>query len=258
MTQFFNTLAQRILGSWARRMPPGSPSKRFLVDAALWHLEDVAYARLKENGFRPGCVIDVGAHEGKWTISTKNIFFEAPFIMFEARDEMRGELERVASSYPNVQFYVALLGPKESPGETFFRGQGSGSSRYRERSDAQMTSTEVPMTTLDKVLPATLTGPLFLKLDVQGGELDVLRGAKGTLAKTEVVQLEVALLPYNEGAPTASEVVTFMDEQGFTIYDIAGFVRPNKKDLAQIDVIFVRKESNLRPDRFHFADPRTT
>ena len=78
-----------------------------------------------------------------------------------------------------------------------------------------------------------------------------------TLAKTEVVQLEVALLPYNEGAPTSNQVITFMDEQGFAIYDIAGFVRPNQKDLAQIDVIFVRKESKLRPDRFHFADPRT-
>jgi hypothetical protein len=48
-----------------------------------------------------------------------------------------------------------------------------------------------------------------------------------------------------------------MDERGFVIYDIAGFVRPNQKDLAQIDVIFVRKDSKLRPDRFRFADPRT-
>jgi len=53
------------------------------------------------------------------------------------------------------------------------------------------------------------------------------------------------------------QVITFMDERGFAIYDIAGFVRPNQKDLAQIDVIFVRKDSKLRPDRFRFADPRT-
>ena len=83
----------------------------------------------------------------------------------------------------------------------------------------------------------------------------MLRGADAALKKTEVVQLEVALLPYNEGAPTPLEVFNFMDELGFAIYDIAGFVRPNARDLAQIDVIFVRKDSKLRPERFHFADP---
>ena len=257
MAEFLHSFAQRIVGAWARRMPAGSPSKRLLVDAVFWQLEEVTYSRLKEKGFRPSCVIDIGAHEGKWTRSTKAIFSDASFIMIEARDEMREDLERTVTALSDVSFHIALLGPKESPGETFFRAQGSASSLYRERSDARMTATKVPMTTLDKILPASLNAPLFLKLDVQGSELDVLRGANATLAKTEVAQLEVALLPYNEGAPTSNQVITFMDERGFAIYDIAGFVRPNQKDLAQIDVIFVRKDSRLRPDRFRFADPRT-
>ena len=176
--------------------------------------------------------------------------------MVEAREEMRPDLERTAAAFRDVDVHIALVGPKDSPGGvTFFRAQGSASSLYRERSDAPMTPITVPMTTLDKILPPSLASPLFLKLDVQGGELDVLRGAEAALKKTEVVQLEVALLPYNEGAPTPLEVFNFMDGRGFAIYDIAGFVRPNARDLAQIDVIFVRKDSKLRPERFHFADP---
>jgi len=54
--------------------------------------------------------------------------------------------------------------------------------------------------------------------------------------------------------PTSAEVIAFMDERGFAIYDIAGFIRPNCKDLAPVDIIFVRKESALRPDRFRFTD----
>ena len=249
MTQFLGTFTQRIVGSLARRLPTGSPSKRLLVETVLWQLEEVAYSRLQNTGFKPSCVIDIGAHLGQWTRSTKNIFPDTPFIMIEAREELRPDLERAAAAFRDVDVHIALLGTKDSPGGvTFFRAQGSASSLYRERSDA-------PMTTLDKILPASLAWPLFLKLDVQGGELDVLRGADAALKKTEVVQLEVALLPYNEGAPTPLEVFSFMDGLGFAVYDIAGFVRPNARDLAQIDVIFVRKDSKLRPERFHFADP---
>src|SRR5262249_51037160 len=117
MTGFFHTLLQRILGAWAKRMPSGSPDKRLFVDAALWHLEEVVYSRLKEKGFRPGCVIDIGAHQGKWTRSTKDIFDDVPFIMFEARDEARPDLERTASTLSDVSFHIALLGSKESRGE---------------------------------------------------------------------------------------------------------------------------------------------
>ena len=174
--------------------------------------------------------------------------------MIEARDEMRPDLEQTAAEYTNVEFHLALLGPNEIEAVTF-HSQGSASSVYRERSDAQMATTTIPMTTLDKIVTDSAKSPLFLKLDVQGSELDILRGGYITLNKSEVVQLEVALLPYNEGAPTSIEVLNFMDERGFAVYDIAGFVRPNGCDLVQMDVIFVRKDSVLRPNSFSFLGP---
>jgi hypothetical protein len=45
-----------------------------------------------------------------------------------------------------------------------------------------------------------------------------------------------------------------MDAHGFAIFDIVGFVRPNRINLVQIDVIFVAKSSSLRPDFFRFRD----
>ena len=66
------------------------------------------------------------------------------------------------------------------------------------------------------------------------------------------MQLEVALLNYNESAPQAAEVISFMDSKGFAVFDIAGFVRPKGIELVQLDIIFVKKESSLRPSFFHF------
>jgi hypothetical protein len=97
-----------------------------------------------------------------------------------------------------------------------------------------------------------LREPLSLKLDIQGAELECLRGGDATLGKTEVVQLEVALLNCNETAPQAAEVITFMNSKDFAMFDIARFVRPNGINLVQIDIIFVRKTSNVRPDFFSF------
>ena len=97
-----------------------------------------------------------------------------------------------------------------------------------------------------------LKTPLLVKLDVQGAELDVLTGGSCTLALAEVVQLEVALMNFNEGAPDMNTVIKFMAERGFLFFDICGFIKPDPKYLSQIDVLFVRKDSKLRQDNFVF------
>src|ERR1700730_2471256 len=158
MSASLHLFYQRIISSLASRLPAGSPSKQLMVESVLGQLEDVAYSRLRDSGFRPGCVIDIGAHVGRWTKSTKVIFPDTPFLMIEARDEMRSDLERTAAKFTNVEFRMALLGPGEIEAVTFHR-QGSASSLYRERSDTPMVATTIPMTTLDKIVPGSVKAP---------------------------------------------------------------------------------------------------
>ena len=87
---------------------------------------------------------------------------------------------------------------------------------------------------------------------MQGSELDILERGQTALAAAEVVQLEVALLQYNEGAPLAHKVIEFMVSKGFLFFDIGGFVRPKPLNLVQMDVLFVKKDSNLRQNFFDF------
>jgi FkbM family methyltransferase len=173
--------------------------------------------------------------------------------MIEARQEQEPILQRACRKLPDVDYVIALLGSKPSK-SVQFQVSGTGSSIYAERSDAPKVPRAMPMQTLDDVVARfnRPVPPLFLKLDIQGGELECLRGGKATLLKSEVIQLEIALLNYNEGAPQAAETIEFMDAQGFSIFDVAGFVRPNGINLVQIDVIFVAKTSKLRPDFFRF------
>ena len=159
----------------------------------------------------------------------------------------------MCSEVPAAKFEISLLG-REDGRETPFNVMERGSSLYSERSNAPRTQIALKTQTLDSVLRRYphLGTPLLLKLDVQGAELDVLAGGSQTLASTEVVQLEVALMHYNEGAPDIISVVNFMDEHDLVFFDVCGFVKPDPRYLSQIDLLFVRRNSNLRTDHFTF------
>ncbi len=104
------------------------------------------------------------------------------------------------------------------------------------------------MITIDElVAQERAEGPFVIKLDVQGAELDALAGAASTLTRTALVQLETLLLPFYEGAPQLGDVVSFMRETGFVVYDVADLgYRPLDGALAQVDLLFVPEASVLR------------
>ena len=63
----------------------------------------------------------------------------------------------------------------------------------------------------------------FVKLDVQGAELDILKGGEKTIKNTKYVLIEASLVEYNQGAPLVGEIVDKMREYGFCILDITEY-----------------------------------
>lgn len=225
-------------------------SKRHLLTEALATLPDVTYERLRDHGFRPKTIIDVGAWHGEWATSVAHTFPETRIVMFDALEDNRPYLEQITG--PHFSYEICVLAA-ESGLERTFSVSGTGSSLYPERSDAQRSTTKVITKTLDEVLASRgVLEPILLKLDVQGAELEILIGGTNTLERSEVVQLEVALLKYNEGAPDFADVVSFMNDRDFKLCEIASFIRPTGRHLTQIDAIFARANSQLRPDFFNF------
>lgn len=223
---------------------------RTLVGGRDIPAEEQAYLRLREKGFRPASIVDVGAYEGHWTRMARQVFADVPVLMVEAQEAKRPFLDAVVAELSGTSYAQALLGRTAGQAIEFFEME-TGSSMFPERSNANRTSRTVETVTLDS-LTEGMTGPIFLKADVQGAELEVLRGGTETLKKCEILQLEVAVAAYNEGAPTMLEVLAFLAERDFAPFDIGGLVRPNGIDLAQMDLLFVRRGSKLRTDFFTF------
>lgn len=79
----------------------------------------------------------------------------------------------------------------------------------------------------------------MLKVDVQGAELDALRGATGELARIDCVKLEFNFAPMYDGQTRLPELFAFMDEHGFRRF-LQLDLRIGKQTVQCCDFVFLR------------------
>jgi FkbM family methyltransferase len=204
-------------------------------------------------GFRPKGILDIGAFEGAFALTAQYFFPQAPILMFEAQPGMEVHLKAIARQVPHMEYRIQLLGAERRQDVPFHHVNAavhsSGSSLYDEQTSYPRQTIRLSMRTLDDVM-AEFQGREFdmLKIDVQGADLDVLRGGLRTLAGIEVLVIELSVLEYNKGAPLMAEVMAWLSGQGFAPFDLFPVSRvPPVGALLQIDAIFLRRESGLWP-----------
>ncbi len=222
---------------------------RFDLPSMEWSLEN-----MRRLGFRPRGVVDIGAYKGEWTEMARKILPEAAFLMLEAQESQREILEQVKSrNGSRVDYRIALLGPENRDGVDFHHYDiaPTGASVLVAQAGAPARAVKRKMETLDSVLRQQgFRQPEFIKIDVQGYELEVLRGGRETLNAAEAIVMEVSLLELYKGNPLLHEVVAFMHERGFLCYDIPTLMRrPKDRTLWQVDMIFVKASSPLVKDK---------
>jgi hypothetical protein len=114
----------------------------------------------------------------------------------------------------------------------------------------------MPMTTLDVLVRRlSFPCPALIKLDLQGFEMDALKGAGECLRNAQALLLKLSFFRFQRGAPLAGEMTHFLGQHGFRIYDIPGlWSRPLDGALAQGDFLFLRDGHPLFADECWSAD----
>lgn len=119
------------------------------------------------------------------------------------------------------------------------------SSAYNLKHGAQVEQTfMVPTEPLDKLV-TNLPPPYLIKIDVEGAELEVLKGSIQTLEHTCAVVVETSVAKKYEGGAEFSDIVCFMKAHGFAVFDILSGCNRNGR-LYQVDLVFVKSNSPLR------------
>lgn len=226
-------------------------AKDALVRHAFRSYEHLTYNRLRRNGMRVATIVDVGAYRGDWSRMIRSVFPAARIHMVEAQPELAATVSSVAHELGNAVAHSALLSSTDGE-QVPFHVMGTGSSMRRENSTTAADTVLLRTRTLDGLLAEETEEPLFLKLDVQGAEIDILKGGSEALGRADYVQLEVAFQAYNEGAPMLADVMEFMLGQKFLATEMVGFSRP-AEHLVQADFLFARDGDVLRPRRFDFG-----
>ncbi len=209
-------------------------------------------------GFIPGTVVDVGAAYGSFTRACCAAFPTCSVVMVEPIAEYRPHLEPLVRSIPGARLVEAAAAATSGSVTIHVHTDLVGSSLFLEdeETDVNGLPREVATTTLDALdRAAAFTPPVLVKLDVQGAELDVLRGAERVLGATELIILETSLFRVFRGGPLLHEVVEYLARKGFVAYDVAGLqYRPLDGALIQVDLAFVRDAGRFRA-RHTYAKP---
>lgn len=202
----------------------------------------------------PAVVLDVGANIGQFAHGLREAGYRGRIVSFEALPDVHAELSRVASRDP--QWTVApcaALGSASGVAEMNVAGNVASSSLLSmlpahasaAPESVYVRRDQVKIVRLDELAASILppTGDVYLKIDTQGYEREVLAGATGLLPRVTAMQLELSLVPLYEGAPLFMEMIQLAERLGFELFNVApGFRDDRIGRLLQMDGFFVRAD----------------
>ena len=195
---------------------------------------------LKLNGYYPDAILDIGAYHGHWTTQIKlAIYPDAEYHLFEAIDYR--ELDRFTNKYN-----VVLSSQREVV--NWYEMKNTGDSFCREKTRFFADCNVIQRETVDlNSFAEKFVGKknLLIKIDCQGAEIPILKGASEILLKTDFIVMELPLFGvYNEGVASFGDHIRYMESIGFLPYDVVESHYMNGFNM-QIDMLFINKNHSF-------------
>lgn len=196
-------------------------------------------------------VLDVGANAGQYAQRLRGAGYAGRIVSFEPLSEAFGALERAAAGDPAWETHRLALSDADGDAEIHVSANSWSSSLLKMGERHLASAPESAYVGAEKVATARLDSIWddvvragerpFLKLDVQGFEMHVLRGAESHLGELAGVQAELALVHLYEGDSLWHDVVDHLERRGFELAGLEpGFEDPYSGRMLQADGIFVR------------------
>jgi len=215
---------------------------RYRVAAASEHSDAIRFCGANT-------LIDAGANKGQFSLAFRRLRPRAKIIAFEPLPNAAEVFERVFFRDPSATLIRAALAAREGTAEFHVADRADSSSLLRPGSgqarafDVRPSQTiEVPTKRLDDCVDlTTLEPPILLKIDVQGGELGVLKGC-AALGLLDFIYVELSFVELYENQPLYDEVCEFLNAHGFAVRGLFNQVSTPDFGPTQVDVLFKRQQ----------------
>jgi FkbM family methyltransferase len=199
-----------------------------------------------QNYFNPEKILDIGANIGQFYLDCVEIYPNAYYHLIEGNDYCEENLKNL-----NVDYSIILLSDVEKEVDFYIRKHEikcTGNSIYREKTnffkEDEIEIIKKKTSTLTSIFSDTNFD--LIKIDVQGSELDIIKGGLNIVKNAKGIILEVSLTEYNEGSPLKNEVIEFMDSIGFYPSETIGYNgHPETQEQIQEDILFLPKKNKI-------------
>lgn len=197
-------------------------------------------------------VIDVGANTGQYADSLRQQGYEGKFLSFEPLSEEFVQLSEKASQDPKWNCKHLALGSYNGLCQMNRAGNSYSSSilPMLERhvanapDSAYIGKETVSIARLDSFEQECIgeNDRIYLKIDTQGYEMEVLKGCDRILDKVDVIELELSVVPLYDRQVLYQNMIHYLDILGFDLVWIErGFSDQTTGETLQFDGIFLRK-----------------
>ncbi len=219
--------------------------RRGLLHGVAAAVEHAAVVR----AISPRTILDVGANRGQFSLLALREAPWASIYAFEPLLEAANCFDRLMGKFDQVKFFRTALACDRGVAKMHVSGS-SDSSSLLEISSLQMRhfpgteevgTEEVPIGALsDFISSEKMVSPSLLKIDVQGGELGVLKSATALFPNLDWIYVEASFVQLYEGQPLADEVVAYLAEFGFAIQGVHNVSYAKSGKALQADFLFGR------------------
>ncbi|WP_337042632.1 FkbM family methyltransferase [Emticicia sp. 17c] len=199
-------------------------------------------------------LLDVGGFVGTYGEEAREMGYKGELISFEPIKASFDKLKSKADKDPKWSCQNIGFGTKSEALTINIAGNFASSSllgMHKNHTDlapdtAYQATETIQIRRLDEVITPEIAQKyqsIYLKIDVQGYELNVLAGATALLPYIQVVQAEISFVPLYEQGPLYHEVISKLDSLGFELFTILPELKdPKNGRLMQGEGIFVRKQ----------------
>ena len=192
-------------------------------------------------------VIDVGANKGQFALAVNAAYPQANIYSFEPLPEVFLELQKNCEHNARCKTFNTALGSQTGQIKFYKTGYSLASSalrpsRFHEVNTDYSTDVsiiEVPVRRLDELEEAiNFCSPVLLKLDVQGFEKEVIKGADMVLKKIDFILIEVSFVSMYDNEPLFMEMHDFLSSLGFVLITPLSAFQNSDLQILQLDLLY--------------------
>lgn len=244
--QMLSTLKRQLI-MWIQKASPKGifalKVKDLFLSDDVEHLHRAVILLKRYFDVSSGVIVDVGAADGRVSKYFADHFPQCDVKSYEPDTESYKEALLRLEKVSNVEIFNLALGDSDTDLRFYRASNGVSSSFLKpvENNQFKVVSAQVlPQAMLDTALPEDVDIHL-LKMDVQGFELKVLRGAEKSLSRTGLVVLELSAVAGYKDQPLYYEIDEFMRRSGFVLVDTIVSYR-NRSVANEFDCLYLNRK----------------